>query len=574
MRILLANGRFGHTFVSNTGGVLGREGSISTLGMFPMPSNSAKAGVSVASSTTIERLRIMDSSRSLDIITTGATTTLLENTEKGSNIVLSLIFENVSGNFGNGGRMNNGSLTTTLALNGRSTCGTMVGPARNAVLAIMHGTTTTTRTLTSSSYNTILSRTCHTTRRTLTRAPRLLPILGRTNIMSTNNRKFLCVLSNVENCVGRNGFVRDGSSTSPTGDGTRRDGSIITTTSKSVGCNCYDRFLVAGSGGPRDAPLGLGTCLRSVNSYIIIISSSSVMGIRIRSGRPNGMVRTTLGVNRLVGVGVSGVHCRRTGTSINVSTGGSGGRRGLDHSARVGEMRPAGSCNFITITTNSNVTRLFGRLNYSMIISNNRAVGPDASSVLGTIRSAPTGRIFILPGGGGVVVTTRRAMGLTSENIDIITAGAIPRNVATVLGFSSDLSDRRGRLGVTGTTRDIRATRIAFTTHSDIFNKRGVGRNRCLNVRSNGVALIRSSLMGTTCEIAHHLIGGFNNSLVAMFCNRRTSRGSTGILSTQLRRHFPGIRMGIVGNNRPICCFVSSIRWRSIFGGGSQVYSW
>lgn len=332
-------------------------------------------------------------------------------------------------------------------------------------------------------------------------------------------------------------------------------GDAITGTSSSVGFNCYSRFLVRGTDNTgRGSPLGLETFLRSVNSYIIIISSGSVVGIRIRSGRPNGIVRTTLGCNRLVGVGVSGVHCRREGTGRNIT----GNRTPI-----VPGTRPIGGCNFITIYTNRKLRRLFGSVNTSIIMDNKRAVGPSASSVLGTIVTAPTGAIFILPGGGGVVVTTRRSVGLTrNERIHILRAGAVPRNVSTVLVFSRATSTGRGRVTVVRTTRGIRATRMAFTTESDRVRNMPVGRNRVVNLYGNGVGCANGSVGSVTCGSTIGIFGGGRDDVVAIVCKTSAARTSTRRIGGELTRGCnSSIRVDVMGNNRPVCCFVVSIRW-------------
>lgn len=185
--------------VSTSGGVTGDHDRISTLGVFPIPSNSANAGVDVAVNTTTGRVTILPSSYAVNSTSTEYTSTLLENTENGDNIVLSLVFEKFSGNFGKLRATSSGTITGTFRLNIGTTCGTIVGPARNAVLAIVEGTSRTTAGTTRARRGPlrISFRTLGTTGRTLTRAPRLLPILGRTNIISTNNDKLILVFRNV-----------------------------------------------------------------------------------------------------------------------------------------------------------------------------------------------------------------------------------------------------------------------------------------------------------------------------------------------------------------------------------------
>lgn len=125
----------GRTIVSNTGGVSGRGGDVGSLGVFPMPSKSANAGVSVAIGTTITTLRSFSNAYT-NSTTNVATSTVLHKTENGSNIVASLVFHNFTRKLGSVRRISNGGLTTTLKVNISTTCGTIVGPARKAVLAI------------------------------------------------------------------------------------------------------------------------------------------------------------------------------------------------------------------------------------------------------------------------------------------------------------------------------------------------------------------------------------------------------------------------------------------------------
>ncbi len=563
--VLVANGVLHSTIVSTTGGLDGRHGTISSLGIFPIPSNSANAGVSVAVNGTIHRLRGLDN-RATNGITDIGTSTLLHNTENGSNIVASLLFHNFTGNVNGTRAISTRGFGSTFTVNIRTTCGTMVGPARNAVLAITEITDRCTRGTceTNGSRLNIFRSTLDNTGITLTRAPRVLPRLGGTNIISTNNRNFILVLRNVLSMFGSNIVVGSGSSTTIASSRSRRSSSHGTTNRfrARVAFACYARFVMGETRSYDGRPDRLHTFLRAVNSYIIIISSRRVVGIRIRASRPNGTVRGTLAFNSLIRLGVRGVHSRRRGTGRSTRVTGGGPIGGTRHARAFAPIRPAGPINFISIYTNSNLSSLFGSLNISAVISNNRAVGPDASSVLGTVRSAPTRAIFILPGGGGVVVTTRRTVPVDAEGIVIVRAEAVPRNVNTVLTFSPSISSGGGTVTVRGTVRHVAANRMAFTTESTSFSNFGVGRNRLVTLLNNGMAFISASLRGAILGLLGGVVGP-SDRFVAIVCNDSMAPDRTTRVRTGVRAGFnSGTRVAVVGNNRPVCCCVLSMRWK------------
>ncbi len=224
----------------------------------------------------------------------------------------------------------------------------------------------------------------------------------------------------------------------------------------------------------------------------------------------------------------------------------------------------------MTMTTNRNLGSLFrSSLTYSRIISNKRAVGPSASSVLSTVRTAPTGAIFILPGGGGVVLTTRRTMPLTSHRIYMLPAHAVPRNVTTVLTFGPRASTSRGVIRVRQTTSGMSANSLAFTTHSDSFRNRGVGRNRVLTLGGKGLSFISADISRTTPGLTGTVAGSHcttNRSIdfIAIVCNRRIARSRTrNIYRTVHRGLKSSMRISTVPNKRPICCCFLSVRWAS-----------
>lgn len=359
------------------------------------------------------------------------------------------------------------------------------------------------------------------------------------------------VFRNVLSMVGGNVVVRTSSSATPTAIDAFRD--TTTRFSSSVEFACYARFVINEGTRVRARVNRLHDCLRSVNSYMIIMGSSRVVGIRIRARRPNGTLSGKLRFNRLLAIGIRGVGRRRGG--IGSAGGGTRGRGFIP-------TRPRGSFNFITITTNGNLGSLFGSLNYSGIISNNRDVGPDASSVCRTVVTAPTGGILILPGGGGVVLTTRRAVPVMgSEGIVVIPAEAVPRNVATVLGFSPRVSTRDGTRLVASTLTSINANLMAFTTEDDRFNNGGVGRNSVVTLRGNELAVARGDAIGTLIGLTGSVID-HSASFVALVCNRSMDRRRTRGTCKRLHRGFNSeASVALMGNSRPICCFVLDMRW-------------
>lgn len=546
-------------FLTKTTGLRTGGRFVGRLGMFPIPSNSAKAGVALAVLSTTGRMGTL---RGPSVITVTGTVSSnsLHKTENGSKIVLSRLLHNFAGRVERRGRVSAVALTGTYRHTATATCGTIVGPGRKAVLAMTGKTSrgTTRLTRAARSLSAFVSRIVGCTRRILRGAPRVLPMLGRTNMMSSNKRKLLRIVHNTCSTF-RKGRVSCSTVRTDTNAGvigpSRR-------TRARVGFKCYARFVVVLRGRfATGSRARFGTCLRSVKSSVMYMTSSSVIGVRIRAGSPKLTVRGTLACKRLSHVGVSGVERRRRRELV-------GSTRGLTtRRTRTGGTRPHGRIKFVTISVKRKVGRVFHRLNTSCVVRNNRAVGPDARSVLGTVSRIGTRRVFVLPGGGGVVLTTGRTRALArSGSVVIIPSGAIPRKVATVVGCVPSTSTRAGLRTVVRKVKGIGAKRIACTIHSARVSSGRVRRKSVVKVKSDKVLTIKRSIRRAAGRVLTRLISR-SARLVDLCCNRSMRRRDTRGFTRRVRSLCPSMSISMRSNKRPVCCCMLSIRWKRLWMG-------
>jgi len=203
------------------------------------------------------------------------------------------------------------------------------------------------------------------------------------------------------------------------------------------------------------------------------------------------------------------------------------------------------STGVVAVVNGDGMVNVFADLGVTAVVLGGHTMNPSTTEILKTVEKMSSNNIIVLPNNKNVIPAALLVQTLTKKNVRVIPTETIPQGISALVSFFPEADFETNLAEMTAAMSTVRTIEATRATRATRVNNLEIRESQFIGLLDGELLAVDNKLESVILQLMDR-IELSQAQIVTFYYGRDTTESEAKKLSTELSRHYPELKVGVV----------------------------